>query len=1088
MLFGRGREIDGIDGMLDACTAGRCAVRVISGEPGIGKTRLADEAAERAARRGFVVAWGRAWETGGAPPYWPWIEALRPVAEAVQVDAPKAVRALLDGGERSASGEGTRADPARERFELFEGVSTFLRACAKTTPLLLVFDDLHTADLPTLELLAFVARALRPTRSPIGIVATWRDAEARLPAVAEVITRISREAEVLALRPLSSEDVAEVVRHELGRFDAPLASALFDVTEGNPLFLRETLHAVCMRSAAASSLDALRDVAVAGGVTAVVRTRLVGASDEHRALLETASALGREVPLGLFAEAASLSLDDARRALEEATARGLLVRRSEDRWVFAHVLVREAFYKELSPERRRALHAAIAGALAKRIETGREAELATLAHHRLASLPTGRAEDATTAVHTARRAAERARALLAYEEAIALLDRALAACAAFDVDEAERAEVVLALGWACTEAGRLERGRELFREGAALARRHGDARLLARAALGQGGQYVLAEIRAELVDVLREALDALGEGGDADDVRLRARVLARLAAALTPSATPEEPLALARRALAMVANETDTRTRIDVDVGAGSAFVDFAPAGERIAVNERLLRDAREIGDRVLELRALSRLACDHLERGDVASADATIEARARLAEALGHPRYEWQTPLIRSMRAMPDGRFEDCERWIEEARRLGAESGDPNAERCIAVHRFCMLLVAGRTDDLVAQQPEMIRTVDLLPDGAFLHRWCVAMTALRTGDREQAAAFVRSLGESHFLKARMLYVYVADCAVRSGAREVYEQLYAFFGSERDSTASIGPFAFACTPPVATTLGKLAFGLGRADEGVAHYEAALALARRMRASAHEAWVELGWGEDLAAAGVAGAREHLDAAIAIAERLGMPEVIARARAAMDASPTSKRASAPPPSSVAKEGAFTIAKDGADWVVSRGGRSFRVKDVRGMSMIARLVENAGRELHAIDVAADLGSADTPAVIDLGDSGEVLDARAREAYKKRIAELREELEEAEGFHDEGRTAKLRHELEALTQQIAGAVGLGGRERRTGTAAERARITVQRRVREAIKKIAEQDAELGRHLDWTIRTGTYCAYEPEGRKTGRS
>jgi hypothetical protein len=197
----------------------------------------------------------------------------------------------------------------------------------------------------------------------------------------------------------------------------------------------------------------------------------------------------------------------------------------------------------------------------------------------------------------------------------------------------------------------------------------------------------------------------------------------------------------------------------------------------------------------------------------------------------------------------------------------------------------------------------------------------------------------------------------------------------------------------------------------------------------------------------------------------------------AHARMDAAP-------PPPPTVpaATARAFTLQRDASGWSVSHAGRTFHVKDVRGFGMLAKLVETPERELHVLDLASD--PAPHGVAMDLGDSGEVLDARAREAYKARIRELREQVEEAESFADTARAAGLRYELDALTDQIAGAVGLGGRERRSGSAAERARIVVQRRVREAIKKIADLDAELGRHLDWTVRTGTFCSYEPRGRR----
>jgi hypothetical protein len=150
-----------------------------------------------------------------------------------------------------------------------------------------------------------------------------------------------------------------------------------------------------------------------------------------------------------------------------------------------------------------------------------------------------------------------------------------------------------------------------------------------------------------------------------------------------------------------------------------------------------------------------------------------------------------------------------------------------------------------------------------------------------------------------------------------------------------------------------------------------------------------------------------------------------------------------------------------------------------------MLARLVEHPNQEIHVLDLASEPeGSDNENAIVDRGDAGEVLDTKAREAYQRRIADLREEIDEADRFADIGRADRARRELDMLVQQLSNAVGLGGRARRVGSAAERARVVVQRRVREAIKKIAEHEPELGRHLDWAIRTGTFCAYEPKGRR----
>ncbi len=1067
MLFGRARELGELDQLIATAESGRGALRIVVGEAGIGKTRIADEISARASSRGFAVAWGRAWETGGAPAYWPWIELIGALV-VPDIELSPRLAALLDRQGGSGAGEQTRADPGRERFELFEGVAAFLRERSRRAPLLLVIDDLHAADPASLELLCFVARGLRGAR--IAILGAQRDAESRLPPVADVLARIAREGDVLALPALSPEDVAEVVRHGMGHYDAALAAKVFDLTEGNPLFVREALHAATM-GASGAELDRLRDAVARGGALSLVRARLEGCDPRIRGLLEAAAVIGREIATPLLADVAGCSADEVRALLESATVRGLLVRRGDDRWAFGHVLIREAFYRELPAPQRASIHVAVCAALRRRVDEGAEDHLATLAHHALAALPSG---DGAEAMRTARRAAARARSMLAYEEAIALLERAIAACEVARVDERERVELELACGWACTEAGVLARGRELFRQAAQRARTIGDAHLLARAALGQGGQYVLGETRSELIDVLREALDALGESEEIESRRLRARLLARLAAALTPSDNPDETLAIAARALEMTEGETDLRVRIDVDVAAGSAFADFAPPAVRVPVNERLLEGARATGDRVLRLRALTRLACDHLERGDMVSADTAIGARAALADSLGHPRYRWQTPLIRSMRAMPEGRFDDCEAEILEARQLAVDAADPNSELCIEMHRFFMLLVAGRTGPLRAQEAAASRAVQAqLAPGAF--RWVSAAADVRLGEKERAARTLRAGGVRGHLTSRMSRAAIAEAAHLAGAADVAEQHYRSFSPDEDALASFGPFAFVCSPPIARVLGSIAWMLGKPEDGRRLLTRALELTERMDAPAHRAWVHLAWAEALGT--VAEARPHIDRAIELGERLAMPEIVARASAQ-----NGERPSAAPPrveKAPAETPRFSLTRDRSEWVVDHDGRAFRLKDVRGLAMLATLIASPEREIHALDLATSGEGA-----IDVGDAGEVVDAKAREAYKRRIVELQSAIEEAERDADLGRASKLRYELDALIDQLSAAVGIGGRERRAGSAAERARVTVQRRVREAIKKIAEQDPVLGRHLDWTVRTGTFCAYEPEGRR----
>jgi hypothetical protein len=183
------------------------------------------------------------------------------------------------------------------------------------------------------------------------------------------------------------------------------------------------------------------------------------------------------------------------------------------------------------------------------------------------------------------------------------------------------------------------------------------------------------------------------------------------------------------------------------------------------------------------------------------------------------------------------------------------------------------------------------------------------------------------------------------------------------------------------------------------------------------------------------------------------------------------PSSQVAAAGPPQ-------LLLHREGDSWSVEWGGRSARLRDSRGLALLARLVENPGQELHVLQLAS-VGAGRS----DAGDAGPVLDPKAVHEYRHRLLTLREELEEAERFADTARAEKARAEMEFLGQELARAVGLGGRKRRTGQAAERARTTVQKRLREAVRRIEGELPELGRHLKHTVRTGFFCGYFPDER-----
>jgi hypothetical protein len=190
-------------------------------------------------------------------------------------------------------------------------------------------------------------------------------------------------------------------------------------------------------------------------------------------------------------------------------------------------------------------------------------------------------------------------------------------------------------------------------------------------------------------------------------------------------------------------------------------------------------------------------------------------------------------------------------------------------------------------------------------------------------------------------------------------------------------------------------------------------------------------------------------------------------------------------APPPSVAASEGGssraassgkLTLVRDGETWILALGERSLRLRDSRGLAYLDRLFERPGQEIHVLELSG------AGAGVDEGDAGEVLDERCRASYRRRVVDLDEELREAESFGDGARASRAKAEIELLSSELARAVGLGGRERRVGSAAERARVAVTRRIRDTLKRIAEQDATLGRHVEAAVRTGLFCTYRPIG------
>lgn len=1020
-FWGRTQELDEAVAGLRRVPQGLGFSLALVGEPGIGKTRFATEVAEQATVLGFQACWGRTWEAGGAPALWPWRQLLEAMGVEARPGPLELVWSPPDAVEFSAS------DTRQARFELFDAVVRALREQGGRRPTLCVLDDLHAADIASLELTDFAVSALKA--SPIAWVLTYRDAEAERLPVRDLLARASRRCTVLPLRRLSREDSGALVKGLLPRSDAQLADALFRATSGNPLFLCETARAL---AEGRSAVGADGQLPVGQGVALVVRDRVASLSAGARALVEVGAVLGREAPLDVLSAAAELEPSRARAFATEVAASGLWAEAAPHRWLFSHALVRDALYRELGDERRVALHAKVAAALDGLVTAGRtELQIARAMHALEAQLVC----DPEQIARWVLAASHQARAQRSFEEVATLLERA---CRELTVSDAARLPLLLALGSSWGDLGNNAALQKTFDEAIEIARRIGEPGELARAVLGRASVYVLGAVRTELLHLIDEALERL----PASERELRARLQARKASAMTPAADPAEPVRLARAALSSIAGSTDDRAMMDVALAAGAALGDFVPPAERLDVNAMLVRTARNAGDRVLELRGLSRLVTDHMEAGDVARADAVLLERDALASSLGHPRFRWQTPLFRSMRSMIEGRFDECMQSVEDARRLVAVAEDDNAWRVLAVHEAWLLLLQDRTDLLRALEPELLRRIDGMPAYPDLMR---ALVLARSGHASTARIhLLRAVGEELYgVRATHLLVAVAETAVLCGALDVARKAYPLLLSRAGSNASAGLFAIYCGPPVAGYLGMTANAIGRPDEETrAHFDAALERTAAMGASAHETWVKT-W-----------LRAHR---------------------------RDEKPAAPAPTTPEAAADFVLRPHDAGWELARGTTSLVMKDLRGMGMLAKLLARPGEEIHAVELVS--GDADDVERVDAGDAGEMLDEKARLAYRKRIEELSERVEDAEERGDALKAERARAELEALSRELSRAVGIGGRARRAGSVTEKARITAQRRLREAIRRIGELDAEVGAILDRTIRTGTFCCYEPNRR-----
>jgi hypothetical protein len=989
-LVGRDLEIAQLKGALERVLQGRGALLLLAGEPGIGKTALAETLAEDAVARGVRVAWGRCWEaSGGAPAFWPWTEAFRG----------------LGLGDPFIDARAATAEAADVRFLAFDRACETLRSAALEKPTLLILDDIHAADVPSLLFLLFVARALR-VGARLGIAATYRDREASSNAeIFATLQKIAREGERLSPARLSKDEIATWIRRERPDVADAAIERVFERSDGNPLFVRELLH---VRASPGSG-------ETPAGLMQVLDEHLAHVPESARALLSVASVLGRDVALADWVAVAGSSADAVATAASAAIGVGILAARDHDRYAFRHVLLRDRLYAGLLPSERLRLHTRAGEHFRAR------GAVALAAYHLLeATSPDG----PRLALEAARSALDR----LAFEEAAQTATRALEAAG---VTRDVTCELTLVLAEAQIQRGEGAAGRKTALRAMELAKALGLPELVARAALAHGAELDSGTRDPAQIEILRSAMTALRTKGPSADHPLKAQVLARLASAIVPPRDDDDlrvARALADEALAMARRIGDDDTLLYVLRFALSAKGFAVPPEERYALSTELLALAKARDRPLLILDNLGYAAGLARERGAHDECARALEDLAVLSSELRGVQYQWQLPLALSIHAALDGDFNRADAHAADAMRRAEDAGSGPGMMGWMTNRVSVLTIS-RDPKRIGEHGDKLWSLLQKVRPRMKHFKRIVRPAFEESDPLPKAAeltFVPpalSLGDAALATGDLRYAQAALPALVAHS-DAGTNLY-FWGSK-------GGSIFGPVPRVAAEVLML---VGRKEE---------------------------------------AKTHLERGLASVLRLRSPPLVERIERALEEVERASQSS-PPPKSEPSRGPLRISmvREGELWrISSSSGQSVTLKDSLGVRYLAELVSNPEREFHVMDLAGAEGPANQGLPI--------LDAKAKAAYKERLDDLRERLDEARAHGNIAAAERSEAEIEALSAEVSAAMGLGGRDRKTGGSAERARINVQRRIRDVVKKVQEEAPELGRYLEAATKTGNYCVFLP--------
>lgn len=840
-IVGRDSELDAFRAAFDRMLAARRQLVLISGEPGIGKTRCAEAIADMAEDKGALVLWGRCHEEAGAPPYWPWVQILRAYIDASSLDevrlnmgaAAKDIAALvpelLDSSQQTLESPSASADSSAARFRTFDAIRQFFQRATQRVPIALVLENLHWADAPSLSLLEFLSEHL--LRARLLIVGTYRDthASAKTPLM-RTLGGLRRDSDVerIHLSRLSQTAIGKIAEQLCDvSLSGSTVKVIYQQTDGNPLFAIELIK-VLIEEGAGTAIASL-PAKIPAGVHETIGRRLLRLSDECNALLCVAAVHGPQFTAREIAAAMDESVQRVMAGLEPALQADIVQSNVEvpGGYQFTHALIRETIYEDLPAVDRMQLHSRAAAVLVGIHSAYLQPALTRIAYHYYESVALGNTEEA---VVYALLAADSATRIYAFEDAFLHYDHAITTLESGGLMHDERlARAYILKASALKQLGQIQQAIEVLLEAVNRTRVLGSAELLVDVLmfLAMVSRHVEQQ---HFVPLLQRVLDIF----PAVDSAPRAKALATLAFAQRTLTDKAHIQALVNEALDMASRSCDPTARCACyELSVIALRGDPESLRRRLVLGQEYITIARATGKADLLADAYHWQTLNYFESGQLDELEPLLEHYSSLSVAK-FGMHQYQAGAHRVTLALLRGAWADLENQIEALLEIGTNTRRDDADGVYGAQMFALNRDLGR---LHAMAPQ----IKAIATSATKRMWepGLMLICAEIGLLPEARGIFERLVERNYCAISRDDMYMTClvfctetcCALADADRA--KSLYQLLLPYKQQTAN-HPTA-VCFGAVELYLGMLACTANEPHLAYEHFDQALAANRAMRA-------------------------------------------------------------------------------------------------------------------------------------------------------------------------------------------------------------------------------------------------------------